>query len=129
MGDKYIKVIDMRLYQLSRELSKIGWEIYCELDWQKKKIMGDQFIRATDSFGANFVEGYARYHYLDRVKFMYNARASLSEACDYWVQLLFERKQVKEEKYRLYTQTAENCKMKLQNYISSIYKTKNNTKQ
>lgn len=28
--------------------------------------MGDQFITAADSFGANIVEGYGRYHNLDK---------------------------------------------------------------
>lgn len=37
----YILLKDLEVYQLARELSKIGWEIYSSLDWQTKKIMGD----------------------------------------------------------------------------------------
>jgi len=50
---KYILLKDLEIYQLARELSKIGWEIYQKLDWKTKKINGDQFIEATDSIGAN----------------------------------------------------------------------------
>lgn len=39
---KHIQLEDLEVYKLSRELSKIGWEIYQNLTWQDKKIMGDQ---------------------------------------------------------------------------------------
>lgn len=122
----YIKIQDLELYKLARELSKTGWEIYEKLNWQDKKIMGDQFMEATDSFGANITEGYSRFHYLDKIKFMYNARASLAEANDYWIELLLERKKVEQAKYKQYKNIAEKSKLKLQNFISAIYKAKNN---
>ena len=62
----YILLQDLEVYKLSRELSRIGWEMYEKLNWQDKKVIGDQFITSTDSIGANIAEGYARYHYLDR---------------------------------------------------------------
>jgi four helix bundle protein len=77
---KYIPLRDLEVYKLARELSKIGWEIYDSLDWQTKKIMGDQFIEAPASAAANIAEGYGRHHYLDKIKFFYNARASLRNA-------------------------------------------------
>jgi four helix bundle protein len=42
-------------------------------------IIGSQFITAINSIGANIAEGYGRFHYLDKNKFMYNARGSLME--------------------------------------------------
>ncbi len=125
---KYILVQDLDVYKLARELSKIGWEIYSELTWQDKKVMGDQFIEATDSFGANIVESYGRFHYLDKIKFLYNARGSLMEAKDYWLELLLERNKVKKAKYQEYKKVSDNAQLKLQNFISSIYKSKNNLK-
>src|SRR3989344_9643220 len=121
---KYIDLKDLEVYQLARELSKTGWDIYNPLDWQTKKTMGDQFITATDSFGANIAEGYGRYHYLDKIKFFYNARASLIEAADHWIEILFEREKVKEDTFKLYKSVAERASLKLQNFISSIYKVK-----
>jgi four helix bundle protein len=76
---KHILLNDLEIYKLARELSKIAWEIYNSFDWQTKKIMGDQFIEAADSVGANIAEGYGRFHYLERIKFCYNGRASLFE--------------------------------------------------
>ncbi len=74
MENKYILLKDLEIYQLARELSRIGWEIYSALDWQMKKINGDQFIEATDSVGANITEGYKRFHYLERIRFCYISR-------------------------------------------------------
>lgn len=121
---KYIKLEDLEIYKLSREASKIGWEIYQGLDWQDKKIMGDQFITALDSVGANIAEGYGRYHYLDRIKFCYNARASLIEAISHWLDLLKERGKIKREQYLALKEKSETLSLKLNNFIASIYRSK-----
>jgi len=123
---KYILLKDLEVYKLARELSRIAWEIYESLDWQAKKIMGNQFIEATDSVGANIGEGYGRFHYLDKIKFYYNARASLIECCDHWIELLNERKKVNSENYTKFKTTAEKLSLKLNNFIASTYKSKNN---
>ena len=125
---KFIPVQDLEIYKLARELSKIGWQIYDQLNWQDKKTMGDQFIRATDSFGANLVEGYARFHFLDKIKFCYNSRGSLSEANDYWIELLREREKVDQENYNQFKETAKKSSIKLQNFITANYQAKNNNK-
>jgi len=41
MAKDFIPLKDLEVYKLARELSKIGWEIYQDLDWQDKKTMGD----------------------------------------------------------------------------------------
>jgi len=121
---KYIPLKDLEVYKLARQLSKIGWEIYGGLDWQTKKINGDQFIEATDSVGANIAEGYHRFHYLDKIKFYYISRASLSESADNWVELLYERKKVDEEKYQRFKIIAKDLAVRLNNFISSTYQSK-----
>ena len=129
MKRKYILLNDLEVYKLARELSKIGWEIYQNLNWQTKKIMGDQFIESTDSVGANIAEGYGRFHYLDRIKFYYNSRASLIECNEHWIELLKERKKIDDKKYKEFKKVAENLSIKLNNFITSIYKAKNNKPQ
>jgi four helix bundle protein len=121
---KHITLADLEVYQLARELSKMGWKIYEVLDWPIKKLMGDQFISATDFFGANIAEGYSRYHYLEKIKFFYNARASLAEAREHWLELLKERKKVSEKMYKEYESVAKQAQIKLQNFISAVYRAK-----
>ena len=81
---------DLEIYRLAREISREAWQVYNNLDWQTKKIMGDQFIESVDSVGANIAEGFGRFHYLDRNKFNYNARGSLIESL-HWLNVLHER--------------------------------------
>lgn len=83
MANKYILLKNLEVYKLARMLSEIGWEAYNSLDWQTKKTIGDQFIESTDSAGANIAEGYGRFHYLDKIKFYYNARGSLTECSEH----------------------------------------------
>ena len=125
MGIKYILLKDLEVYKLSRELSALGWEIYNGLDWETKQINGIQFIKSTDSVGANIAEGYSRFHYLDKIKFFYNSRSSLSEANEHWLELLKERNKVNETNYKKYKAIALKLSVKLNNFINSTYKAKN----
>lgn len=120
----YIPLEELEVYRLARELSNVGWEIYENLDWKDKKIMGDQFIRATDSVGANVAEGYGRYHRLDQIKFYYNARGSLREANKHWLELMKRRGKVSENCYEEYKGIAEDLRPRLNNFISSTYRAK-----
>jgi four helix bundle protein len=123
----YIQLKDLEVYRLARKLSEITWEIYEQLEWQDKKIMGDQFIQSVDSVGANIAEGYKRFHYLDKIKFYYTSRASLSEACHHWAELLCERKKISRDTLDQIKGIEEELSVKLSNFISTTYrKIKNN---
>lgn len=126
MIKKYILLKNLDVYMLARNLSKIGWEIYKRLDWRDKKTMGDQFIESIDSVGANIAEGYNRFHFLDKIKFYYNSRASLSESVDHWLELLYERDKIKKEEYEQFKEISEKLAFKLNNFINSTYKSKSN---
>ncbi len=122
---KYIKLQDLEVYQLARKLSELGWLVYTSLDWQTKKIMGDQFIESTDSVGANIAEGYSRFHYLDKIKFYYIARGSLIESSEHWLELLKERGKINPETYKQFKEIFERISLKLNNFITITYKSKN----
>ena len=127
MTSKYILLQDLEVYELSRGLSKIGWKIYEKFNWETKKIMGFQFIGAVDSVGANITEGYSRFYYLDKIKFYYNARASLSEATNHWIELINERSLVDKELYKEFKVITAKLFIKLNNFINSTYRAKNQT--
>ncbi len=116
---KYIPVQQLKVYQLARELSSKGWEIYCKLSFEQKKLFGDQFLRAIDSIGANIAEGYARYHALDQVRFYHIARASMSEAINHWASLLLERKVISDTDYNFLFEKYKELEIKLNNFIST----------
>ena len=113
----FITIKDLQVYQLSRKLSIISWDIYSKMSFEEKKIIGDQFIRATDSIGANIAEGYSRFHFLDKVRFYYNARASQSESTDHWLELLFERNKINQQVFDEYKSISKDLQIKLNNFI------------
>lgn len=130
MEDKkgYIKLEDLEVYKLARELSKMGWVIYSKISWQNRKIIGDQFIESIDSIGANIAESYGRFHYLDRVKFLYNSRGSLFEAVNHWLSLMLEREIITKEEFADFKLISDKLSLKLNNYIQSIYNSKKELK-
>jgi four helix bundle protein len=113
-----MEIEDLEIYKLAKEISKSAWKIYEGLSWQDKKIMGDQFITAIDSIGANIAEGFGRYHYLDKNKFNYNARGSLLEAI-YWLDILKERNKVDGESTEVLKTKLQNLHLKINNYIKT----------
>jgi four helix bundle protein len=98
-SQNYIQLKNLEVYQLSRKLSTLAWEIFSRMNFEDKKLMGDQFLTAVDSVGANIAEGYGRFHYLDKVRFYYNSRASHFESFIHWLELLFEREKISTEEF------------------------------
>jgi len=80
----------LRVYQLARELSKLVWQAVKEWNFETRKHLGDQWVRATDSISANIAEGYGRFFFNDSIKFYYYARGSLFEFYD-WLAKAQER--------------------------------------
>lgn len=122
---QFVPLRELEVYKLARELADLGWSIYENLSWQDKKVMGDQFIESTDSVGANIAEGYSRYHYLDKIKFYYNSRASLAECSEHWIELLNERGKIEANLFTQYKEIAKTLSVKLNNFITATYRSKN----
>ena len=83
--------------------------------------MGDQFISSTDSIGANIIEGYGRYHYLDKIRFYYISRASLNESVFHWLELLLERNKIQQEQIEAMIAVAKELQIKLNNFIATTF--------
>jgi four helix bundle protein len=123
MNNFYLKLEDLEVYQIARKLSKEGWIIYNDLDSEMRYILGRQYITAIDSIGANIAEGYGRYHFLDKAKFYYNARASLFEL-RHWNDLLFERGVIDEKIHQRFLDESNTLNAKLNNLIKVTIKNK-----
>jgi len=119
----YISLNNLRVYKLSRKVSKLSWPIYSKMSWKQQNVIGNQFIRSVDSVGANIAEGYGRYHYKDKVRFFYNARGSLFESL-HWLQLLLQRDIINKETYETINSLANVLSPSLNKFIKSILKTK-----
>ena len=117
-NESYIKLGNLEIYQLAIEISDLVWKIYEIMDWKIKKIIGDQFIRAVDSIGANIAEGYGRWHHRDKIKFYYNSRGSLLES-KHWTLLFGKRKLITKNEYETMLEKLNKLHKKLNTYIKS----------
>lgn len=67
-------------------------EAICDEIWRQvttwkefqRQVVGGQLARAADSIGANIAESYGRFHYGEKINFLYFARGSLFET-KYWL--------------------------------------------
>jgi four helix bundle protein len=125
---KFIPLQDLEVYRLARRLSAMAWGIYQRLTFQQRKVWGDQMLSAVDSVGANIAEGYARFHYLEKIRFYYISRASLSEGVEHWIDLGFERGIASDQDFELFNQIGRDIQVKLNNMIRSTYSAKNQPK-
>jgi four helix bundle protein len=69
----------LEFYQDSLKLLKAAYRLAASLPDYERYNLSDQLRRATCSVALNIAEAYGRYHYLDRLRFMYIARGSLAE--------------------------------------------------
>lgn len=125
-SQNFIELKDLEVYQLSRKLSLIAWKIFCRMNFEDKKHIGDQFLRSVDSIGANIAEGYGRYHYLDKVRFYYNSRGSHFEAFTHWLELLIERDKISGNEFDSIKEIAQILQVKINNFIKSTAKNARN---
>jgi four helix bundle protein len=73
---------DLEVYQAAREFRKAMYDTSRKLPDFEKFDLGRQIRRAAISLTNNIAEGHGRYHYLDQIKFVLQARGSLEELCD-----------------------------------------------
>ncbi|NCO55949.1 MAG: four helix bundle protein [Bacteroidetes bacterium] len=114
---------ELRVYQQSMELGEKVWILVQQWDWFAKDIIGKQMVRAVDSVAANLSEGFGRYHYREAIHFSYYSRGSLYET-QTWLTKASNRKLISEEDFNIFMKEIKDIGVKLNNYINSIGKQK-----
>jgi four helix bundle protein len=70
---------ELTCYQLALKLLGAAYKLAANVPDYEKYNLASQIRRAAPSTVLNMAEGYGRYHYLDKLRFFYIARGSLSE--------------------------------------------------
>lgn len=83
--------------------------------------MGKQLARAADSIGANIAEAYGRYHYGERINFLYYARGSVYE-CKYWLRRAEVRGLITEVEIQEFSTKLTELVRQLNSFIASLRK-------
>ncbi len=102
----------LKVYQLSRKLSKLVWDIVSKWKYVAQKTIGIQWIESTDSISSNIAEGYGRYHFNESINFYYFSRGSLFESHD-WFKKAQERRLLTGEQIKQYLDIFEKIPIEL----------------
>jgi four helix bundle protein len=73
---------DLEAYQVAREFRKSMYRTARQLPNIEKFGLASQIRRAAVSLTNNIAEGHGRFHFLDQIKFVLQARGSLEELLD-----------------------------------------------
>jgi four helix bundle protein len=73
---------DLEVYQVAREFRKAMYRVTKRLPQEEKFGLTSQIRRAAVSLTNNIAEGHGRFHFLEQIKFMLQARGSLEELLD-----------------------------------------------
>jgi four helix bundle protein len=81
-GKQYQTFEDLEVYQVAREVRKSMYLVAKRLPEEEKFGLASQIHRASVSLTNNIAEGHGRFHFLEQIKFMLQARGSLEELLD-----------------------------------------------
>jgi four helix bundle protein len=75
---------DLEVLQLAETIADELWQQVSTWKPFPKDTVGRQLTRSVDSIGANIAESFGRFHYGEKIQFLYYARGSLFET-KYWL--------------------------------------------
>lgn len=75
---------DLHVLRAAEAVADGIWEQVSQWGPFEKDTVGRQLARAADSIGANIAEAFGRFHYGEKLRFLYFARGSLFET-KYWL--------------------------------------------
>ena len=116
---------DLRVLQEAEAVADVVWEVVVTWESFQRETVGKQMVRAIDSVGANIAEGYGRFHYGEKLQFLYYARGSLYET-KYWLNRGRSRKLFSEDIANDVAQKLSNIARQLNAYAKT---TKNQRSQ
>src|SRR5213078_331513 len=81
-ANQYQTFEDLEVYQVARKFRKAMYRVGRRLPEIEKFALASQIRRAAVSLTNNIAEGHGRFHFLEQIKFMLQARGSLEELLD-----------------------------------------------
>ncbi len=122
---KEIEVEDLNKlneYVLYKKLSSYAWNVLSSVDEENRHILGESFMKAIDSVGANIAEGFNQVDNSAKLTFYINSKAALSEAIDHWSSLMLCRNIISKVTYEGLKDKEQPLKNKLKRRISALIK-------
>jgi len=79
-----LKFEELRVLQAAEGVADGIWRQVVQWNPFAREVVGGQLARSADSVGANIAESFGRFHYGEKLQFLYYSRGSLFET-KYWL--------------------------------------------
>ncbi len=110
---------DLRVLQDAEQVADGIWRQVVEWEPFAREVVGGQLARAADSIGANIAEAFGRFHYGEKLQFLYYARGSLFET-KYWLNRALKRQLMAPEQPRDYANRLTGLARQLNAFAASL---------
>ncbi|MBC8509009.1 MAG: four helix bundle protein [Anaerolineales bacterium] len=114
-----LKFEDLKVLQAAELVADEIWRKVVRWDQFARNVVGKQLARAADSVGANIAEAYGRFHFGEKLQFLYYARGSLFEA-KYWLNRSLERNLLTSEEVSNYATQMTDLARQLNAFASEL---------
>ena len=112
---------DLKAWQLARQLMIECHQVADSLPAKERYDLAPQMRRSSKRVMANIAEGYGRYHYLDRLRFLYIARGSLSETISHII-TAYDLAYLADARYRELYKLGREAERTLNGYINHVHR-------
>jgi len=110
---------DVRVLRSAEDVADAIYKVASRWDDFAKDVVGKQISRAADSVGANIAESFGRYHFGEKIQFLYYARGSVFET-KYWLNRASARELMSSADSQTYVTRLTEIARQLNLYISSL---------
>jgi four helix bundle protein len=110
---------DVRVLKSAEQVADAIYKVASRWDDFAKDVVGKQIFRAADSVGANIAESFGRFHFGEKIQFLYYARGSVFET-KYWLNRASARELMSSADSQTYVTRLTDIARQLNLYISSL---------
>jgi four helix bundle protein len=110
---------ELKVLQVAEVVADGIWEQVINWDMFPREVVGGQLARAADSIGANIAEAFGRFHYGEKLQFLYYARGSLFET-KYWLNRALKRGLISGEQAEHYASQLSESGRQLNSFANNL---------
>jgi four helix bundle protein len=123
-----LKFEDLRVLRTAEAIADDVWQEVIQWDAFARDVVGGQLARATDSIGANIAEAFGRFHYGEKLQFLYYARGSLFES-KYWLNRAAARQLMPAQSVQEYASQLSETAHQINAFANTIRKNRSSKKK
>jgi four helix bundle protein len=122
-----MKFEELRVLKAIEAIADDIWREVVRWDLFARDVVGGQLARAADSIGANIAEAFGRFHYGEKLQFLYYARGSLFET-KYWLNRALERNLMPVARVQEYAAQLTDVARQLNSFAASVKSQRHSTR-